>query len=83
MSRRTADRPLTDAEERCLIGLADRLGRLPPLGYSEWGKPCRNASTLSSLHRLGYVELRLRSGTLDLEGRINEAGLELLRSMGD
>ncbi len=72
------DRPLTDAQERALIELVDRRG-----SEREWAKPCRNSTTLFRLSELGLVELRFRSGTLDVEGRATDAGVDLCHSMGD
>jgi hypothetical protein len=79
------ERPAT-WPERPLLGLCDR-GRLdecsgkvyaPLRGMNayreprkEWGKPCRNSTTLDALADRGLVELRLRWGSLELEGRIH------------
>lgn len=79
MSRST-DRPLTDAEERCLIELAARLDRGPAF---EWAKPCRSTTTLFGLKDRGLIETRLRDYSLDFVGRITPAGYELVNGMGD
>lgn len=80
MARVDPDRPLTDAQERALIRLADRLS-------SRWGPwlpsgVCR-VNTLESLDRLGLAEVRMRPPRLDVEARITKAGLDLLATMGD
>ncbi len=82
MARVDPDRPLTDAQERALIRLADRLS-------SRWGPwlpsgvgGCRT-NTLESLDRLGLAEVRMRPPRLDVAARITKAGLDLLATMGD
>lgn len=77
--RRSKERPLTDAEERCLIALAAALDR----GVSEWSKPCRSSTTLFALAERGLVETRMRDYSLDYVGRITPAGYALVNGMGD
>lgn len=74
----SADRPLSDAQERTLIEMA------PGRWYGSGGlRGPRRANTLESLARLGLVEQRTRYGSLAQEYRISDAGLELLATMGD
>lgn len=88
MSRRTELRPLTDAEERCLIKLADRrddsrAGKTElDRPMEEWKRnPARLDTTLYNLRDRGYCEVRRSWG--NAEGRITDAGYELVRGMGD
>jgi hypothetical protein len=94
MSRRTKDRPLTDAEERTLIALADHeddyrakhpaTGVFREMAYDAgFIRPacCRNSTTLYNLADRGLVETRERPMTP--VARITDEGYRLVRSMGD
>lgn len=73
-----SDRPLTDAQERALIFLADR-APVWCLGAT------RSVTTLQALERRGLAEVRpyLGYGYFRWEARITSAGLELIGTMGD
>jgi hypothetical protein len=74
---RDLDRPLSDAQERALIVLAE---------YDSWhrsGYHRMRSNTLESLLDLGYVKQRRVYHTLDREYRITEEGRALLATMGD
>lgn len=73
MPRRTKLRPLTDAEERCLIALAGR--------PTDWFKPCRNDTTLWALREAGLVRVQIRP--MCAVGQITESGIAMCNSMGD
>lgn len=83
----SVDRPLTDAQERALIILADAWDDWTnggPQAREPWRhKPCRNVQTLEALKRLGLIDVRLYHSTLEWEARITQEGLSLVRGMGD
>ncbi len=69
----TKDRPLTDAQERVLVRLADR--------SPAWCIRAGRITTLQVLERKGLAEVLL--SYYGWEARITQAGLELLGTMGD
>lgn len=80
------DEILSDVQVETLIrldGLWDSWVNGGPKAREPWGKPCREARTLTVLAGLELAEIRFRRGSLDLEARITKAGRELVRSMGD
>ena len=77
------DRPLSDAQERALAGLARRAD-----AGEAWTRTyhvARAVTTVSALEQRGLVEMRPtnRRFGLDWEARITEAGRAMLASMGD
>jgi hypothetical protein len=76
----TANRPLTDAQERNLIVLGERSGL-----WVSSGQYGTRTNTLESLGRLDLAEVRheYRYSGGSVRARITPAGLEMLASMGD
>lgn len=72
-------RPLTDAQERALIALADHADKYDENAFSK--PPGVQAPTLYALARLGLVKTQERPTTVI--ARITSDGLDLLHSMGD
>jgi len=89
-----ADRPLSDAQERNLIVLGDRTAspdlrvNAPwpaeqPDGWIYAGQYWTRANTLESLERLGLARSSVSGIRFSFRYQITEAGLIMLRSMGD
>jgi hypothetical protein len=67
------DRPLTDVQERALIQMESK--------RPAWVIRVGRVTTLEALERQGFAEVRL--GHYGWEGRITDAGIALLNTMGD
>jgi hypothetical protein len=70
------DRPLSDAQERALITIADHAP-----GWTS--NSSRSVTTLDALKRRGLIEYRFSTPWSRYEARITPAGVAMVNSMGD